>query len=60
MICVHILKLICALLKREENKVHFKYIMLFYYQKGKNATQATNKICAVYEESALAEKAVRK
>jgi len=37
---------------REENKVHFRHLMLFFYRKGKNATQAANKICAVYGEGA--------
>jgi len=36
-------------LNMEENEVHFRYLMLFFYQKGKNATQAANKICAFYE-----------
>lgn len=40
--------------------MHFRYLMLFYYRKGKNATQATNKICAVYGKGALAERTVRK
>ena len=34
--------------------------MFFCYRKGKTATQATNKICAAYRESALAERTVRK
>jgi len=34
----------------EENKVHFRYLMLFFYRKDKNATQAANKIYAVYGE----------
>jgi len=47
----------------EENKVHFRHfrhLMLFFYRKGKNATQAANKICAVYGEDAVAERIVRK
>ncbi|KOX74646.1 Histone-lysine N-methyltransferase SETMAR [Melipona quadrifasciata] len=40
----------------EENKVHFRHLMLFFYRKGKNATQAANKICAVYGEGAVAER----
>lgn len=40
--------------------MHFRHLMLFFYRKGKNATQATNKICAVYGEGALAERTVRK
>jgi len=47
-------------LSMEENKVHFRHLMLFFYQKGKNATQAANKICAVYGEGAVAERTVRK
>ena len=38
--------------------MHFRHLMLFFYRKGKNATQAANKICAVY--SAVAERTVRK
>jgi len=34
--------------------------MLFFYWKGKNATQAANKICAIYGEGAVAERIVRK
>ena len=47
-------------LNMEESKVHFKHLMLFFYRKGKNATQAANKICAVYGEGAIAERTVRK
>jgi len=47
-------------LNMEENKVHFRHLMLFFYRKGKNATQAANKICAVYGEGAVAERTVRK
>jgi len=34
--------------------------MLFFYRKGKNATQAANKTCAVYGEGAVAERTVWK
>jgi len=44
----------------EENKVYFRHLMLFFYRKGKHATQAANKICAVYGEDAVVEKTVRK
>jgi len=47
-------------LNMEENKVHFRHLMLFFYRKGKNATQAANKICAVYGEGAVGERTVRK
>ena len=42
-------------LNMEENKVHFRHLMLFFYRKGKNAIQAANKICAVYGEGTIAE-----
>jgi len=47
-------------LNMEENKVHFRHLMLFFYRKGKNVTQTANKICTVYGEDAVAEKTVRK
>jgi len=36
----------------------FRHLMLFFYQKGKNAIQAANKICAVYGKDA--ERTMRK
>jgi len=30
--------------------------MLFYFRKGKNATQTRKKLCAVYEEDAVSER----
>jgi len=47
-------------LNMEENKVHFRHLMFFFYRKGKNITQAANKTCTVYGESAIAERTVRK
>ncbi|KOX69361.1 Histone-lysine N-methyltransferase SETMAR [Melipona quadrifasciata] len=47
-------------LNMEENKVHFRYLMLFFYRKDNNDTQAANKICAVYGEGAVAERTVLK
>ena len=50
--CVAIL-----ILKMEEN-THFRYIMLYYFKKGKNAPEMQKKkkkkkkICAVYGEGA--------
>ena len=32
----------------EENMQHFQHIMLYYFKKGKNATEMQKKICAVY------------
>ena len=37
------------------NKVHYRHLMLFFHRKGKNAAQSRKKICAVYDESAIAE-----
>ena len=34
--------------------------MLFFYQKGNNAEQVANEVCAVYGKSAVAERTVRK
>ena len=34
--------------------------MLFFYQKGKNAKQTANKICAIYGKGVVAERIVRK
>ena len=39
----------------EENKVHFRHLMFFFYRKRQKCTQAANKICAVYGEDAVAE-----
>ena len=39
--------------KMEENTQHFQHIMLYYFKKGKNATEMQKKICAVYGEGAV-------
>jgi len=44
----------------DENKVHFRHLMLFYFWKGKNVAQIAKKICIVYGDSAVAESTVRK
>lgn len=44
----------------DNNKVHFRHIMLFYFKKGKNATQTQRKIYAVYGEDAIKEQTCRK
>jgi len=36
-----------------ESKKHFRHIMLFYFWKGKNASQTQKKICALYDESVV-------
>ena len=41
---------VILILKMEEKKQHFWHIMLYYFQKGKNATEMQKKICAVYGE----------
>lgn len=43
----------------EENKIHFRHLMLFHFRKGKNAVQITKKVC-VYGGNAVAESTVRK
>ena len=37
-----------SILKMEENKQHFWHIMLYYFKKGKNATEMQKTVCAVY------------
>ncbi|XP_018366071.1 PREDICTED: histone-lysine N-methyltransferase SETMAR-like [Trachymyrmex cornetzi] len=44
----------------EENKVHFRHLMLFYFRKRKNAAQTAKKICAIYGNGTVAESTVRK
>ena len=53
--CVTIL-----LLKMEEKKQHFQHIMLYYFKKGKNATETHKKTCAVYGEGAVANRTCQK
>ena len=47
-------------LNMEENKVHFRHLMLFFYRKGKNVTHTANEICVVYGEGAVTDRTVRK
>lgn len=44
----------------ENNKVHFRHLMVFYFRKGKNAAETVRKIAAVYGEGCVAESTVRK
>ena len=37
----------------EENKQHLKNIMLYYFKKGKNATEMQEKFCAVFGEGTV-------
>ena len=46
--CVAIL-----ILNMEENQQYFWYIMLYYFKKGKNATETQRKICVVYGEGSV-------
>ena len=39
----------------EESERQFKHIMLYYFKKGKNATEMPKKICAVYGEGAVSD-----
>ena len=39
----------------ENQKEHYRHILLFY-RKGKNASQAHKKLCAVYDDEALKER----
>ena len=41
------------ILKMEEKKQHFRHIMVYYFKKGRNATETHKKICAVYGEGAV-------
>ena len=40
-------------LKMEENTQHFWHINVYYFKKGKNATETQKKICAGYTEDAV-------
>ena len=44
----------------EEIRQHFQPIMLYYFQKGKNATETQKKICAVYGEGAIMDRMCQK
>ena len=49
------------LLKMEENIQHFWHTMLYYFKKGKNATEMQKiKICAVYGEGAVTDRTCQK
>ena len=37
----------------EENKQHFQHSILYYYKKGKNATEMQKNVCAAYGEGAV-------
>lgn len=48
------------ILNMEGKNVYFRCISLFYFRKGKNASQTHKKICAVYGENAVSESVCRK
>ena len=41
-------------------KQHFWHIILYYFKKGKNATEKQKKICAVYGEGAVTDRMCQK
>ena len=41
-------------------KQHFRHIMLYYFKKGRNATETQKKICAVYGEGAVTDRTCQK
>ena len=41
------------ILKIEENMQHFQHIMLYYFKKGKKASEIQKKICAVSGEGGV-------
>ena len=47
------------ILKMKENMQHFRCIMLYYFKKGKHATEMQKKICAAYGEGAATDWTVR-
>ena len=48
------------ILEMEKDIQHFCCIMLYYFKKGKNATEMQKKICAVYGERAVTDQTCQK
>ena len=47
-------EILCTQFNTEDGKrQHFWHIILYYFKKGKNATEIQIKICAVYGEGAV-------
>ena len=44
----------------EGNTQHFQHIMLYYFQKGKNATEMQKSLCIVYREGAVTDRMCQK
>ena len=42
------------------NMQHFQPIIVYYFKKGKNATETHKKICAVYGEGAVSDRTCQK
>lgn len=43
----------------EKQDVHFPHILLYYFRKGKEKSQAQKKLCAVYGDEGLKERHCR-
>ena len=48
------------ILKMEENKRHFWHIVLYYFKKGKNATETQKRIYAAYREGSVTNQTCQK
>ena len=48
------------ILKMKENMQHFQHILLYYFKKGKNATETPKQICAAYGEGAVTDQMCQK
>ena len=44
----------------EEDMRHFRCIMLYYFQKGKNVSELQKKVCAVYGEGTMSDRTSQK
>ena len=44
----------------EEDMQHFWHIRLYYFKKGKNATETQKMICAVYGKGAVTDRTYQK
>ena len=51
---------VAILILKMEEKQHFQHIMLYYFKKGKNASETQEKICAVYGKCAVTDRTCQK
>ena len=51
---------VAILILEVEEKQHFRHTILYYFKKGKNATEMQKKICAVYGEGAVTDRTCQK